>query len=151
MGFDLYGVKAKSEKGEYFRNNVWWWRPLAKYVLRHVEVPEEVAKHWEYNDGIEVKEKLAITIADTLDKLIKDGQTARYEKGYRAWQESLPLEECDICEGTGQRDDAFVQGKCNACEGAGKRQAWATNYPFEVDNVKEFADFCRESGGFRIC
>ena len=145
MGFDLYGSRAKSEKGEYFRNNVWWWRPLATYVLAHVEIPEEVAKYWQYNDGVEVKEKLAIRIADTLDKLIQDGETARYEKEYTQWQNALPDEACDICKGTGQRDDAVVQGKCNACAGAG------TNYPFEVDNVREFADFCRESGGFRIC
>src|SRR5437870_12420686 len=112
MGFDLYGSKAKSEKGEYFRNNVWWWRPLATYVLQHVEVPKNQAKHWEYNDGIEVKEKLAITIADTLDKLIKNGDTARYEKEYKAWQESLPDEACDVCHGTGQRDDVFAKGKC---------------------------------------
>jgi len=29
MGFDLYSTgNHKSQKGEYFRNNVWWWRPL---------------------------------------------------------------------------------------------------------------------------
>jgi hypothetical protein len=26
MGMDVYG-----ESGNYFRNNVWWWRPLANY------------------------------------------------------------------------------------------------------------------------
>jgi hypothetical protein len=29
MGMDVYGKEPKSDKGEYFRNNVWWWRPLA--------------------------------------------------------------------------------------------------------------------------
>ncbi|QOR55575.1 MAG: hypothetical protein UMS36scaffold28_65 [Phage 59_13] len=28
MGMDVYGVKPKSKQGEYFRNNVWSWRPL---------------------------------------------------------------------------------------------------------------------------
>jgi hypothetical protein len=41
MGFDVYGKSARSEKGEYFRNNVWWWRPLAEYVLETVEMPRK--------------------------------------------------------------------------------------------------------------
>ena len=31
MGMDVYGKKPKGEKGDYFRNNVWWWRPLWQY------------------------------------------------------------------------------------------------------------------------
>jgi len=27
---------------------------------------------------------------------------------------------------------------------------WARNYPFEEENVREFAEFCAESGGFQI-
>ena len=27
---------------------------------------------------------------------------------------------------------------------------FAKNYPFDVDNVREFANFCIESGGFEI-
>ena len=28
---------------------------------------------------------------------------------------------------------------------------WAGAYPFNVDNVRNFANFCAESGGFEIC
>jgi hypothetical protein len=28
---------------------------------------------------------------------------------------------------------------------------WVASYPFSVSNVKEFADFCKDSGGFTIC
>ena len=28
---------------------------------------------------------------------------------------------------------------------------WSASYPFSVDHVKEFAEFCRFSGGFKIC
>ena len=31
MGMDVYGKNQTSEKGSYFRNNVWWWRPLWNY------------------------------------------------------------------------------------------------------------------------
>ena len=34
MGFDLYSLgNHKTDKGEYFRNNVWWWRRLADFVV----------------------------------------------------------------------------------------------------------------------
>ena len=32
MGMDVYGERPRTNKGEYFRNNVWWWRPLWNYV-----------------------------------------------------------------------------------------------------------------------
>ena len=28
---------------------------------------------------------------------------------------------------------------------------YRANYPFSIDNVKEFIEFARNSGGFRIC
>jgi hypothetical protein len=35
MGFRLIRkANLKTEKGEYFRNNVWWWRRLAEVRLR---------------------------------------------------------------------------------------------------------------------
>lgn len=151
MGFDLYGVQAKSENGEYFRNNVWWWRPLASYVLENVALPEEGKELWHTNDGHLVSEKTAVEIADTLARLVEEGHTARYEKEYQRELDALPLDICGLCAGTGQRNDRFVKGTCNACGGAGKVKNFATNYPFSVDNVREFAAFCRESGGFTIC
>ena len=31
------------------------------------------------------------------------------------------------------------------------KRKWSASYPFSVENVKEFAEFCRFSGGFKIC
>ena len=41
--------------------------------------------------------------------------------------------------------------KCNGCEGKGTKRPWDTNYPFDIGNVKEFAKFAAQSGGFTIC
>ena len=30
--------KYLEQSGTYFRNNVWWWRPLAEYVIEHTKV-----------------------------------------------------------------------------------------------------------------
>ena len=35
-------------------------------------------------------------------------------------------------------------------KGIGKVDSFGTHYPFSADNVKEFAEFCEESGGFEI-
>jgi hypothetical protein len=151
MGFDLYGLKATSEKGAYFRNNIWWWRPLAGYVLENVDIPEAQAKHWQYNDGITVSEKLTLRIADTLEKLIAQGQTQQYEQEYKQALAALPDEVCVICKGQGVRNDEYVKGTCNGCNGTGRVPNFMKHYPFDVENVKEFAQFCRDSGGFTIC
>ena len=31
------------------------------------------------------------------------------------------------------------------------QKSWDDSYPFSVENVQDFADFCRHSGGFEIC
>ena len=30
-------------------------------------------------------------------------------------------------------------------------KSWQSQYPFDSENVMNFADFCEHSGGFRIC
>lgn len=72
---------------------------------------------------------------------------------------------CDLCQGTGIRTDEIgvqhglnvprdpITGKggCNGCQGTGRRENWGKSYPFSVENVREFATFLRECGGFEIC
>ena len=41
MGMDVFGLAPKEEKGEYFRNNVWWWRPLWDFVAQIDELYSE--------------------------------------------------------------------------------------------------------------
>jgi len=148
MGFDIYGMKATSETGKYFRNNVWWWRELANYVTNVCDIDDT---GWHTNDGYKISKKTATKIADTLFKRIENGDVATYEREYTKELESLPLETCIYCKGTGKRDDEYVKGECNVCSGKGKVKNWRTDYPFSVDNVKEFAEFCKDSGGFEIC
>ena len=40
--------------------------------------------------------------------------------------------------------------ECTRCNKTGKSENFNKHYPFDVDNVKEFAHFCLESGGFSI-
>lgn len=171
MGMDVYGKAPKSEKGEYFRNNVWYWRPLWDYC--NVVAEDLVAGvKGHYNDGDGLDDAGALALAERLHEELATGRTFVYEAMYRSLIASQPRERCTYCEGTGIRRDTVGQdmgmperkldeavaavvgreyGWCNGCQGEGEVDPIDANYPFDVENVKEFADFLMESGGFSIC
>ena len=152
MGMDVLGKDPKSRKGEYFRNNVWWWRPLWEYVVSVCDdvLTKQDAGEGHLNNGHEISARKVQQIAARLSELLTSGEVNRYEHEYRAALATLPLRPCEHCTGTGTRNDQSGKGKCNGCGGRSKREAWATHYPFSADNVREFAEFCAHSGGFRI-
>ena len=156
MGFDLSGVKPSSTKGEYFRNNVWWWHPLWDYVshLCHKQLTPKQREHGHYNDGIKIPATKAAAIGNMLLEEIASGRTETYAMEYAAAMKNLEPEPCEICGGTGKRKQPPDVGPgtmpCNGCGGKGEREPFVTNYPFSVENVKEFAEFCLESGGVGI-
>jgi len=152
MGFDLSGVKPKSEVGTYFRNNCWYWRPLWGFVSQICDdvISDDDFQSGTFNDGHLIDENQCKVISEVLDELLESGEVEKYEIQYYKELDELPLEKCEYCDGTGTRNDEYVQGKCNGCEGKGERKSFHTNYPFEVENVKEFNEFIKESGGFEI-
>ena len=186
MGFDLYGLNPKGDipkpvitdwedkkqsddffkyqdetPGSYFRTNVWYWRPLWQYVTVACDdiLTGKDMERGEYNDGHRISKTKANRIASRLKKLDKDGSIMKYESEYKTYLKSLPREDCNICEGTGVREDEIgmkareedEEYKCNGCLGEGKRDNFGASYPFESDVVMRFAEFCEESGGFEIC
>jgi len=205
MGMDVYGLKPSGEitpdfnvswdkkqveayftwqdntKGAYFRANVWFWRPLWNYVVDNCGdiLNKKDIIYGSSNDGHKISKTKSIKIAQRLNKLLKNGHTRRYENAYVKEMESLPLEECKICKGTGVRkgwegwqseiewlshhknmktDDGSISYEhahrcngCNGCSGKGKIKSFSCNYPFDRDSIEQFAEFCKFSGGFRIC
>lgn len=170
MGMDVYGKSATSEKGEYFRNNVWSWRPLWNYCVELApELGLDVDGGSNGGDGMDAEgaEDLAVILYNEL----ASGRTAEYEKKYKAEIAALPRSVCDYCAGTGIRSDAVGQnmampstplspaiqiitgrthGWCNGCSGEGKVDHIASSYPFDEANVREFAEFLSDCGGFNI-
>ncbi len=139
--------------GDYFRANVWYWRPLWDYVCHVCDdiLTEEDMEKGTYNDGHEIDHNKALSIGDRLENLYYDGTILKHQIEREAYLKGLDKEKCTICDGTGQRDDENVKGECNGCQGEGERERWETHYPFEADTVLEFAQFCKQSGGFSIC
>jgi hypothetical protein len=149
MGFDLYGIDPKCDKpeppvdwndpdsksrdeyykwregtkGAYFRNNNWWWRPLWMYINSLGLLTEEQYQRGQYNDGYKFASDQAIKIGARLKHEVAQGKTKKWADNYK--------EESKLAKASG---DNFGDA-----------------YPFDVNNVKEFADFCIESGGFEIC
>ena len=139
--------------GIYFRNNVWWWRPLWEFICHTCDdiLTEKEIEAGSYNDGKEISEKKANVIASRLQLYIDNGEAERWGKHRQCTLDEQEDEECCICEGTGKRDDEYVKGKCNSCQGKGTKRPFNTNYPFDIENVEEFIKFAAQSGGFTIC
>jgi hypothetical protein len=160
MGMDVYGNAPKSEKGEYFRNNIWWWRPLWDYCEEVYPKCQEVDGHTNNGDGL--GEYDAELLSSLLIAHIKRGKTKEYEMARQAYLNSLPDEVCDFCQGVGivqvkEGWPDYVEGEitfrdpCNACQGSKVKKPWQTHYGFSEENVSEFAEFLKDSGGFSIC
>ena len=121
MGMDVYGNEPRNETGEYFRRNVWGWRPLADYIT---EMHPEEAKgcaYWHSNDGDGLDAEGSVVLAEALDDAIVDGRVNRW------------FDERKKQAGSYSEDDI------------------STWYYYNVDSVREFSDFLRNCGGFRIC
>tara|TARA_R100000234_G_C4841802_1_gene111408 strand:- start:15 stop:503 length:489 start_codon:yes stop_codon:yes gene_type:complete len=106
--------------GVYFRNNVWYWRPLWDYVCQNVDsLTEDDHMNGHSNSGHQISETKAIAIAGVLYALLEDGSVKTAE-------------------------EMHMEGEINSDKDGPK-------YPFSEENVREFAIFCEESGGFEIC
>ena len=155
MGMDVYGKKPSSEKGKYFRNNVWWWRPLWNYCCDISPSLAGKVKKGHFNDGDGLDAKKSKMLAIILQEEIDSGRTAKFEKKYTAELKSIPDEACNICGGTGKRRTPPECGPgnepCNGCKSTGKQRPTIALYPFSEENVKEFVGFLHDCGGFEIC
>ena len=175
MGMDISGKNARTEDGTYFRNNVWWWHPLADYIGR--VAPHLYAKneYWHSNDGGGLNASDSEELAQILKEEVSSGRAFRYECEYTAELKALPNVVCKWCDGTGTRGDAIgvsmgmvekicpdtdddnsphpragQKGWCNACNGKGHERPFESSYPFNVENVQEFTRFLENCGGFEI-
>jgi hypothetical protein len=156
-------------KGVYFRNNVWWWRRLAEYVLKHTKcVDEQDFDKWHENGGHEVDAETAEQIANQLEHLIKTGHAQKYEEEIKAEikkaeehnskvEQMLSELRLEVAKIVGE-DKAEKLAPRDYPEPLNKKwweitnqTNYSANYPFSIDNVKEFIEFARNSGGFRIC
>ena len=109
-------------EGAYFRNNVWFWRPLWNFIggcCGDILTENDIESGY-MNDGHKISKTKSKRIARRLRKFFKDGSVASYESWYSRQISQL-------------KDDD-----------------WNKSYPFSIQNVREFERFCEHSGGFEI-
>ena len=173
MGMDVYGNNPKSEVGEYFRRNVWGWRPLWGYCEDN---HEDIASKVEYghsNDGDGLNSIDSKKLSVRLKKDIDSGKAQEYIDQRNEMLKSLPLEDCEYCQKTGKRawpknhmavssvvknneqpyeinSDGEIVIDCNGCQGTGSKKSFLTYYYLDLDDIKEFAEFLSKCGGFKI-
>lgn len=172
MGMDVFGKKPTSEVGEYYRQSIWGWHPLWHYVELYHEAYASKVQHGHSNDGdgLEAEDSSQLALA-----LKQDLITGMAKQRLDEWQRQLdemPNETCDLCNGKGVRTDKIAKesgmdkkelsheqsqklgrriGWCNGCNGVGEREPFAKNYSTSLDDIREFADFLADCGGFEIC
>jgi hypothetical protein len=156
MGMDVYGTKPKNEQGEYFRANVWYWHPLWDCLDKlHPNICGKCESPHD-NSGSGLNAKDSITLSKLLKKDLEDGTIQLYIEKYKADLDSLPLEDCQYCEGLGvrvwlQADGTSKTLQCNSCNGTLKVSNFSTHYHMDYDLVVEFQQFLENCGGFQIC
>lgn len=156
MGMDVYGTKPKNETGEYFRANVWYWHPLWDCLDKlHPNICGKCESPHD-NSGSGLNAKDSITLSKLLKKDLEDGTIQSYIDQYKADLDSLPLEDCQYCDGLGVRswpqdDGTLKASQCNSCNGTLKVSNFSTHYHMDYDLVVEFQQFLENCGGFEIC
>jgi DnaJ-class molecular chaperone len=141
--------------GVYFRNNVWWWRPLWNYCgyindIYHQGklISNNVFESGHCNDGAGLNDRDAAKLGVSLMTSLEDGTCEDYETGYKKHLASIPDDDCGRCDNNNRGNNK--KKDCKMCDGKGTREPFAKSYPFEKDNVENFANFCIQSGGFEI-
>tara|TARA_R110000744_G_scaffold150693_3_gene264079 strand:- start:882 stop:1397 length:516 start_codon:yes stop_codon:yes gene_type:complete len=123
--FKLTDKYNQDNPGVYFRNNVWWWRPLWDLVCHYCDnvLTAKDMDRGHYNDGHKISKTKSIKIANKLTKILENGTVDTYMVNY---------------------ETARRQAKADG-------EDFATSYPIDKGNISNFRDFCRESNGFTIC
>jgi len=165
--WELQTEWENNNPGSYFRNNVWWWRPLWSFTCEHCDdiLTEDDMNAGCYNDNYIITEDKAVAIAERLYEALKQPETQEYldnhmkamEKAKKhnemIEQEKKALDEIAV-EMTGNKDIAPIDYpkdlKKKFDELMDKRD-WASSYPINRENIESFARFAEQSGGFSIC
>ena len=167
---ELY-LNAKNEHqeinpGEYFRANVWFWRPIWNFVCASCDdfLSEDDMDAGGSNSGDRICKTKANRIASRLRKLNKQGVIQKWED-----EMLIPFNEAKEHNKTIDKEMDVFQDKMRIKYGSDiipsnydvhdkatwdsiyHKRSWASSYPPSRDEIVRFGIFCGESGGFEIC
>lgn len=130
------GIKPLNKKGEYFRNNVWYWRRLWDFVCLVSDLDEKTHFRGNFNDGLTITGirhremvknlELALKSKKDFSSWLRENKK-RYEKTNREF----------LLKFHGKKASKMTE--FNECP-----------YPFSWENVESFLVFVKNNRGFRI-
>jgi hypothetical protein len=155
----------KDNPGEYFRANVWFWRPIWNFVCMTCDfLSDEDRDAGCSNSGDKICKTKSLKIASRLRRLDKNGFVQEWEDEMMIIFEKAKKHNKKI------HAELKVHGdKMNLKYGANTpprdydkldydtwseiyaKEDWASSYPPSRDYIMEFSEFCEQSGGFEIC
>lgn len=143
MGMDVYGRAPKSGKGEYFRSNIWGWPTILDAIAGTKVLPEDLVEQMAYNAGAGPDAEQSIALADALDEyldgVIANGTFISDDSKYaKVGTATVATEMLKVLSGS--------EGITKVLAG-GEEEA---QFSADVEFIREFAEFCRDSGGFQV-
>ena len=108
-----------ANKGIYFRNNCWYWRPLWDFCYNVAPelISDDLWADGHHNSGDGLNGEDAKLLGEKLLKAVSYGFAKKFKEHHEDQEKDI--------------EDY--------------------KYPFDIENVVDFAEFCIESGGFEIC
>lgn len=150
MGMNLTAKAPSAKEGKGFDMNCWGWRPLWEFVCDVAETPPAIRRAGHFNDGYGFGSEECARVAGKLRELDSAGKIDSFEDKERIRLAMLPSIACNLCGGTGLRNDVHLRGRCNKCLGSKKVRPDECSYVFNAQAVREFTAFLEHCGGFEI-
>ena len=118
---DVYGKNPQNEKGKYFRNSVWWWRPLWSLIIKLSPdiLTIQDATAGSYNDGYYIPPDKSKAILERLIAFVSDKK-----KNQTVIDEII--------------------------ESFRRPEETESSYPLDWENIESFIEFISNSEGFEI-
>jgi|TARA_B100000315_G_C14342828_1_gene480392 hypothetical protein len=161
MGMDVYGRKPKNKTGEYFRANVWSYRPIYWLCFvastQHKEktgdflIPIKTFKGMEYNDGKGLRsQRKCNLLSDYLQEITEPLFTEfpfeeECSNGLKFGVDKDGEFYIDIGFYTDKEGKFLSEEECKD-PNIEKQSSYRTT----KEHIQEFCDFLKDCGGFRV-
>lgn len=141
MGMDVYGRNPKSEQGSYFRSNIWGWPGILDAIAETGVLPDDMVEAMASNIGAGPDEAQSIALADALD-----AKLASLPSGGTFISEESKFSQMGTASLGRMLNDLLPVMK----EQVGFTSVSTDDFSTDVDFLREFSEFCRDSGGFEV-
>ena len=155
MGMDIEGIKPKNVKGQYFAANLWAWRPI-NFICSYVNDKEQLGfnmEYWDSNSGYGLNNGNDCNIlADAIERLLvivpdlnEDDDKLYVNMGFWVDESSIFIIDKD------ELNKEYPIGTImftSIIDKNGRKVEPA--HSISLGRLKDFIEFLRNSGGFKI-